>query len=145
MSTTTAGELLARPQNRCVVCGPENDRGLRLVFDSGPDGTVAAEWVAGPDFEGYSGVLHGGIICTLLDEAMAKAVIACQWRAMTVELQVRYRHHVITGERLRIKGRVTERKKRRILAQAWVTTPDGEPRAEATGVFLTVGEDDWRP
>jgi uncharacterized protein (TIGR00369 family) len=121
------------------VCGPDNARGLRLVFGSGRDGTVSAEWEAEADFEGYAGVLHGGIICTLLDEAMAKAVIACQWRAMTVELQVRYRHHVVTGERLRIEGRVTERKKRRILTHATVTTVDGEPRAEASGVFLTVG------
>ena len=134
----SAREVFARPQSRCIVCGPDNPRGLQLRFVTEPDTSVRAEWCATWEFEGYNGVLHGGIISTLLDEAMAKAVIANQWQAMTVELKVRYRHHVSTGEILRIRGRIKERKKRRILTEAWVETTDGESRAVATGIFLSL-------
>jgi uncharacterized protein (TIGR00369 family) len=134
----TPTELLARPQNCCIVCGPDNPRGLQLQFTTLDDESVEARWEASPDFEGYTGVLHGGIICTLLDEAMAKAVITHGWRAMTVELKARYRHHVSSGEQLVIQGWVTERKRRKILTEAVVRTAAGSERARATGTFLTV-------
>jgi acyl-coenzyme A thioesterase PaaI-like protein len=132
-------EVFARTQSRCIVCGPDNPRGLKLQFVTEPDTSVSAEWQASSEFEGYSGVLHGGVISTLLDEAMAKAVAANHWQAMTVELTVRYRHHVATGEVLRIRGRIKERKKRRILTEASVETIGGEPRAVASGIFLSLG------
>ena len=139
MSANTSPQaLLARPQNRCVVCGPDNPRGLQLRFETVDDGSVRSEWEASVDYEGYSGVLHGGIICTLLDEAMAKAVIAHDLRAMTVELKTRYRHHVATGESLVVRGWISERKRRKILTGAIVETADGSVRAEASGIFLTV-------
>ena len=60
---------------------------------------------------------------------MAKAVQASGARAMTVEIQVRYRHYVATGEKLRIRGRVVERKRRLLRTEAEITTVEGEPRA----------------
>jgi len=138
LSADSVQEIFARPQSRCIVCGPDNPRGLKLKFATDDDGGVSAEWETSIEFEGYNGVLHGGIISLLLDEAMAKAVIARDWLAMTVELKTRYRHHVTTGERLRIEGRVVERRKRRILTEASVCTVGGEERARATGIFLAV-------
>jgi hypothetical protein len=55
-----------------------------------------------------------------------------------VEFTVRYRHHVATGEVLRIRGRIKERKKRRILTEASVETIGGEARAVASGIFLSL-------
>ncbi len=137
-TTLTPRELLALPQNRCIVCGVDNPRGLRLRFETLEDKSVKAYWKASPEFEGFAGVLHGGIICLLLDEAMAKAVLARDWRGMTVDLKVRYRHHVSSGERLVIRGWVSERKRRRIRTEAVVETDAGEERARASGIFLTV-------
>jgi len=134
----TARAIFGRPQSRCFVCGRDNADGLHLEFHTDADGSVHAEWEAAAALEGYNGVLHGGIICTLLDEAMAKAVIAQQWRAMTVEINVRYRRHVSTGEQLVIRGRIIERKKRRIQTEATMSTAGGEERARATGTFLSV-------
>jgi len=138
LSTKDAAELLSRPANRCLVCGPDNPYGFHIDFRTEADGSVSAEWVALNYLEGWAGVLHGGIVCTLLDEAMAKAVVAAGERAMTVEIQVRYRHYVATGEKLRIRGRVVERKRRRLRTEAEITTIDGEPRAQATATFLTL-------
>ncbi len=101
---------------------------------------MQARWKASRDWEGFAGVLHGGIISTLLDEAMAKAVLAGRHRAMTCELKVRYRHYVATGEELVIRGWISEVKKRKILTEASVSTEAGEERAHGWGVFLTVGK-----
>lgn len=136
--TSTVQSIFDRPQSHCFVCGRDNPDGLHLEFRTEADGSVYAEWEAAAALEGYNGVLHGGIICTLLDEAMAKAVIAQQWCAMTVELNVRYRRLVSTGDRLVIRGRITARKRRRIQTEATVSTAGGEERARATGTFLSV-------
>ena len=130
--------VFARPQNRCVVCGPDNPRGFHIKFESHPEGGVQGQWKASRDWEGFQGVLHGGVISTLLDEAMAKAVLAGRHQAMTCELKVRYRHHVATGEVLRIRGWITEVKKRRILTEARVSTEQGEERAHGWGAFVSL-------
>jgi hypothetical protein len=65
-----------RVEGNCFACGSRNPQGLHLCFETGPDGCVAAPWQPSPIFQGYEGIIHGGIISTVLDEAMAKAVIA---------------------------------------------------------------------
>jgi len=62
--------------NRCFGCGPANLNGLRLEFLLASDGAVVSLPVVPEAFEGHPGFLHGGIIATLLDEAMSKAVRA---------------------------------------------------------------------
>jgi acyl-coenzyme A thioesterase PaaI-like protein len=64
------------PQNRCFGCGPANPTGLHLEFLIAPDGAVVSFPAVGENFEGHPGYLHGGIIATLLDEAMSRAVRA---------------------------------------------------------------------
>ena len=123
---------------QCVVCGPDNPRGLQLRFDHESDGFVISEWEPTSDWEGFEGVIHGGVISAVLDEAMSQAVVAKRWRAMTCELKVRYRRHVATGEGLRVRGWVVERKRRRLSTEASLTTIEGEERARAWGTFLAV-------
>jgi len=136
--STTAASVLARPQDRCVVCGPGNPRGLHIHFETGADGVVTAECQVSQYWEGFEGILHGGIIATLLDEGMSKAIVASNWHALTCELRVRYREFVATGERLRLRAWVTGDKKRKILAEATLTTAAGVEKAHAWGTFLTV-------
>jgi acyl-coenzyme A thioesterase PaaI-like protein len=66
----------ARLQSSCFACGPDNSRGLRLQFEIDEDGEAIAEWIPDPDLEGFEGIVHGGIISTVLDEAMSKVVVA---------------------------------------------------------------------
>ena len=120
------------------MCGADNPRGIQLRFDTGSDGVVAAEWEASSDWVGFVGVIHGGIVSLLLDEAMGKAVVARQWHALTCELRVRYRHHVAVGEAVHIRGWVVERKRRRISTEASLCTSGGKELAHAWGTFLTV-------
>jgi hypothetical protein len=90
----------------------------------------------GGDWESFQGTIHGGIVTTVLDEAMSKAIIAREWEAPTAELRVRFRGRVSPGERLHIQGWVIEKQRRRILTEATITTTAGEERAHAWATFL---------
>ena len=119
----------------CVVCGADNHKGLQLEFQDGPNGVDAA-WVPTDEWESFRGTVHGGIITAVLDEAMSKAVIARNWEALTVDLKVRFRGRVAPGERLRVHGWVVEKRRRRILTEAILTTSTHVERAHAWAVFL---------
>ena len=125
-----------RPQNRCFACGPDHPHGLHLEFSAAPAGGVTAEWVPQSDYEGWEGIIHGGIVSTVLDESMAKAVAALPCHALTAELRIRLRRHVAPGERLRIRGWVNAQKKRLIETEASLTDLDGNERAHAWASFV---------
>jgi len=130
--------LRARTQNRCIVCGRENPYGLHIHFVRELDGAISAEWRPTENWEGFQGIVHGGIIGTVLDEAMSKAVAAIKCEALTGELRVRFRHHVSTGESLRIRGWVVETARRLVKAEATLTAADGSERAHAWARFLAL-------
>jgi acyl-coenzyme A thioesterase PaaI-like protein len=130
--------LSARPQAACVVCGPDHPHGLRIKYVLAGDGSAVADWIPTSEWEGLRGILHGGIISAVLDEAMAKAVAATQCKALTGELKVRFRHHVETGEELSIRGWVVKRTKRLIETEATLTATDGSERAHAWAVFVVL-------
>jgi acyl-coenzyme A thioesterase PaaI-like protein len=131
-------DLRARTQNGCVVCGQENPYGLRIHYVREPDGAITADWRPTQSWEGFEGIVHGGIISTVLDEAMSKAVAAMNYEALTGELKVRFRRHVAAGESLRIRGWVVERVKRLVKAEATLTAADGSERAHAWARFLAL-------
>ncbi|MCD6099735.1 MAG: PaaI family thioesterase, partial [Candidatus Marinimicrobia bacterium] len=75
-----------RDNNKCFVCGSDNERGLKLSFKVG-DGKANTEFISPPHLQGYDGILHGGIISTILDEVMVKATGE---KVVTVELTVKF-------------------------------------------------------
>ena len=75
---------------RCYVCGAANPAGLRLRFVPEGPGRVAASFVGDPSREGYPGLLHGGVISTLVGGAMTNCLFSLGIRAVTAELTVRY-------------------------------------------------------
>lgn len=130
--------LQALSNPACVVCGTQNPRGLRLSFEFPHDGVASAEWTPTPDWEGFRGVIHGGIVSTVLDEAMSQAVSAKGWPALTCELRVRLRRHVEPGRTLRVRGWIVERQKRKIVTEASLVAADGEEHAHAWATFLAL-------
>ena len=138
MSLLQSDTLQAQPQATCFVCGSDNPGGLQLRYECGVDGTAHAKWTPTNMCEGFRGIVHGGIVSTVLDEAMSKAVFATNCQALTCELRVRFRHHVTVGEPLRIHGWVVARQKRKITAEASLCTLDGEERAQAWATFLVL-------
>jgi uncharacterized protein (TIGR00369 family) len=135
--TSVQTERMNAPLNpACFVCGEENHKGLHLVFQVDGDRAVAT-WTARAGWESFQGVIHGGIISSVLDEAMSKAIISEGHEAFTADLRIRFRKKVCVGDVISISGWVVSVEKRRILAEATIASKDGEERAHAWGVFLT--------
>lgn len=128
---------MSEPLNpACFVCGEDNPNGLHLDFQT--DGRRAsATWTTGAGWESYKGVIHGGIISSILDEAMSKAIISGGDEAFTADLRIRFRNKVCVKDVVLVSGWVVRAEKRKILAEASLTSQDGEERAHAWGVFLT--------
>jgi acyl-coenzyme A thioesterase PaaI-like protein len=119
----------------CFVCGEDNINGLHLEFSATDQGS-AAQWIPKKGWESYQEIIHGGVISTVLDEAMAKAILFLQQQAFTVDLRVRFHQSVKIGEPLLVRGWIQTIQKRRISAEASIATPEGVLKAHAWGTFL---------
>jgi uncharacterized protein (TIGR00369 family) len=124
--------------NRCFGCGRANQTGLRLDFLLADDGSVVSFPVVASAFEGHPGYLHGGIIATLLDEAMSKAVRARGSSSMTRKMEVDYLRPVPSETLLRLEGRIARNEPRKHWAEARILNEKGIVLAEAKGLFIEV-------
>ena len=129
----------------CFICGLENPVGLHLhIYETGP-GVVETKYIAPEHFQGYPGVLHGGIVATILDEVSGRAHMgdAENPRFMfTGKLEVKYRKNVPIGKLLKIIGKVG--KVRSKMVECWAGIYDGETNellAEANALHINVPED----
>jgi acyl-coenzyme A thioesterase PaaI-like protein len=122
---------------RCVGCGPDNAHGLRLSFRTTEEG-VSAIWSPTDQWESYPDTVHGGIVTTVLDEAMSKAVIGMGWQAFTVDLRVRFHRVVRPGRSYLAEARVIEKRKTKIVTEASLTSDGGVEHACAWATFLQV-------
>ena len=120
---------------RCVACSPENKSGLRLSFQDAGTGAVRATFDCSAAFEGYPGQLHGGIISTLLDAAMANCLFAQNLQAVTAELSVKFKAPVVLKHQATVEARVVRDLFPLFLMEATVTQ-DGEVKATATSKFV---------
>ncbi len=120
----------------CFVCGERNDFGLRLKPE-GKDGEGFIKWVPDKRHQGYLGVVHGGLLSTLMDEAMAYAAMSIAGFCATVEITVRFRKPVVTGRPVEVRAGVVETPGRLVRLEARVLQ-DGEKKAEARGTFVRV-------
>jgi acyl-coenzyme A thioesterase PaaI-like protein len=130
-----------QPNSRkCFVCGVENPSGLNLRFyETGP-GEVTAEVRAPERFQGFPGVVHGGVVAAVLDEAAGRAVMAgAPTRFMyTAKLEVSYRQPTPVGVLLQLTGRVSRLRGRLARATAELRLPDGTLTADAEALLAEV-------
>jgi len=122
---------LEKEHKMCFACGQDNPIGLKLRFDW--DGkTARSEFTPSELHQGWSGIVHGGIISCLLDEAMSYATLFEGIDTVTARLEVRIRRPVKTGEPLSISGSITKRTRKLLETKAVIFASDGAPVAEAT-------------
>lgn len=119
----------------CFVCGVENPIGLKVKFFH-DDRKVWTEFTPEDKHQGYPGILHGGILYTLLDETVGRAAFLRDMWVMTARMQVRYRHPVPIGSVLRVEGEVVRVRGRLMEACGRAILPDGTVAAEASGMFM---------
>lgn len=123
----------------CFVCGRDNPIGLRAAFAVDRQAQrAAATLVIPPGFQGWAGVVHGGIIAALLDEACIHACRSLGEQFVTAELAVRYRQPVPVGQELTVTGEVTERKRKILQVRARLEI-DGRLHAEADSRVFFLG------
>jgi len=145
---TRTGQITIETDHNCFGCGRLNEHGLHLSFLAHERGGVQSSFVPAGRFEGYGGMIHGGVISAVLDEVMAWSLYRQETWAVTGELTVRYRSPIRVGEETRAIGWMTGRRGRRIeMAGEIVREADGAVLAKATAVFVAVPEaqaDEWR-
>jgi acyl-coenzyme A thioesterase PaaI-like protein len=126
----------------CFVCGAQNPAGLKLVFRHEGE-RVVADFLPSESFQGFPGVVHGGILASLLDETLSRTALLYQQWVMTGRLEIRYRRPAMIGQLLRITGEVEVRRARMLIARgsiALVADP-AEVVAEGRGTFLPYPEE----
>jgi len=125
--------------NMCFACGQKNPIGLKLSFSW--DGKVArTEFTPSELHQGWAGVVHGGIITCLLDEAMSYATLFNGVKSLTAKMQTRFRRPLQIGEPLIITASVTKKTKRLIEAKAEMSLKDGTPVAESTATMFVISQ-----
>jgi uncharacterized protein (TIGR00369 family) len=124
----------------CFVCGRENPKSLRLEFYFDEEaGIVQAEVNLDESHEGFPGVMHGGVIAAILDEAAGRAWGEEPDRFMvTSELKIRYRKPTPVGEALQVKAWPVRRRGRVSMSHSEVQNYAGEILAEAEAVFVDI-------
>lgn len=125
---------------RCVACGADNDRGLHLDFTQAPDGSVSGSFNCASDYEGYPGIVHGGIVSLLLDSAMTHCLFARDEIALTAELTVRMQKPVLVGHDAMVHAHVARSRGRFHILNAEIVQ-DGETKATAHAKFMRPNPD----
>jgi acyl-coenzyme A thioesterase PaaI-like protein len=142
---------LKQPNSRmCFICGVENPVGLHLhIYETGP-GSVESTYTAPEHFQGYPGVLHGGIVGAIIDELSGRAHMGSDPLAprfmFTAKLEIKYRRNVPIGKPLRIVGKAGRAKGKS--AEAWAGIYDAETDellAEGNTLLVNVPEDQFNP
>jgi acyl-coenzyme A thioesterase PaaI-like protein len=128
----------------CFICGVENPVGLKLKIYEVEPGVVETTYTAPEHFQGYPGVLHGGIVASILDEISGRALMgepSAPRFMFTGKLEVKYRKNVPIGRPLKIVGKAG--KSRGKIAEGWAGIYDeaGDLLAEANSLLIDVPEE----
>jgi len=115
----------------CFGCGRNNPIGLKLKFTRDGD-TIRTEFTPDRTHQGWPGILHGGILGALLDEAMSNAAYATGSTCLTASINIRIRQPIKVEVPLVITARVTRHGKRLIETEGQVCFKDGTVAAEST-------------
>lgn len=124
-----------RDASSCFVCSPTNPVGLHVLFER--DGhRIVGEFVPTDLHVGFAGLVHGGILAAVLDDALAWLAYYGGEETITARLAVRFRQAARPGERLRVEAEETGRRGSLRQGRAVLRTDDGTVVAEADATML---------
>ena len=131
--------LAPNPANKCFGCGGDNAGGMKLTFEQdNVNLKIIGRFVLGERYQGGGGFAHGGIIATVLDEAMGKVCRFRQVRAVTAELTVEYLKPVNVQSEIVVEGRETEQKGRNLFMAGEIRNEAGEILARGRARFVVI-------
>jgi len=128
------------PHN-CFACGQLNVNGMHLDLHAAAD-RCWTDLTVGRQFEGWDGIVHGGIVATILDEVMAWALVDHDLWGVTARMSLDFRRPVLVGMPIRAEGWVVSARRRLVDAAGEIrdATTD-ELLATAQGRYVGAGED----
>ncbi|MEI7555947.1 PaaI family thioesterase [Candidatus Chlorohelix sp.] len=132
-----SGEVSRQPASDfCFVCGRNNPAGLRLDFYNNKT-QVWTEFTPTEYYQSWPGILHGGIITTLLDETISRVAFLYDKWVSTGKLEVKFRKPTPLGQKLRISGELVRDAGRAMEMRGRIQVIEtGEITAEASGLFV---------
>jgi len=136
-STALLKRLIQSPANPCFVCGPTNPHGLHVHFEQ-VDGGIEGRFTPGPWQQGWQGVIHGGILAALLDEAMAYTLFMTGSMAVTVRMELRYRRAARAGDDLQVNASIVRDSSRLVDVEGRILR-GSVVLVEAAGRFMKLG------
>ncbi|PYU13465.1 MAG: PaaI family thioesterase [Acidobacteria bacterium] len=115
------------PSNPCFGCGGANSRGMQLAFDHDDERLrIVGRFRLGSEYQGGAGFIHGGIIATVLDEAMGKVCRFSDVRAVTAELSIEYLRPIRVDEEIIVEAFQSHRDGRQLFHQGEVRNSEGQ-------------------
>jgi uncharacterized protein (TIGR00369 family) len=135
------GSRIALEPHNCFACGTLNVHGIGLQLHAGDD-RCWTELALPERFQGWDDIVHGGIICTILDEVMAWALVDHDMWGVTARMSVEFKRPVPIGRLIRAEGRVLQVRRRIVEAEGVILEPgDGAILARAQGTFVGASEE----
>lgn len=122
-------------RHNCFGCSPKNRCGLKMEFYVNPDSSLVASWLSAPDHvSGWGNIVHGGIVSTVLDEAMGwAALVILRKLALSKSMSVKFLKPIFLNTERRVEGSVLESKSdREAIMQATIYDGDNEACARST-------------
>ena len=121
----------------CFACGKDNPIGLKLQFAE-DEGIIKGEFTPGEFHQGWPGVTHGGILCTLLDEAGGYAVIYAGLNCVTAKSEIRFANMAPTDEPIQISAQITKKTSRLVETEATLSLKGGTIIARSSSLWYVV-------
>lgn len=117
----------------CFVCGRSNPVGLYMKFKDDGKGEVVSKYAVPPCYQGYPGIVHGGVLAAMLDEVVGRVSMIGDPHhfMMSVRLEVLYRQPVPVDTPLEVVGRIIRLRGRLGKAEGKIYLPDGTVGCEA--------------
>jgi uncharacterized protein (TIGR00369 family) len=129
-------QALPSLDKHCFGCGTENHNGLRMTFARSGD-RLRTQLTIPPQFRGWSSLVHGGVIATILDEVMSwTAIVVSRRFILTKNITVNYHRPVYVGAKVTAIGSISERyQERRATVAAELFDEEMRRCASAQGEF----------
>ncbi len=134
--------MIKQPNSRgCFLCGLQNPIGLKLAFYEDQDNRCIVHFTPHEHLQGYPGVLHGGIICALLDETIGRTLVHDDLWAMTAELNVRFIKPVPLDQPLTVIGELVRLQSRLVRGRGELRLADDSVAATAEAKYILLPAD----
>ena len=128
-------DIRKKAHPHCFVCSRSNPNGMQLEFVFSKEGDMTAEFKYGNQYESFSGILHGGVLSAILDEAMIHCLFARGCVAVTADFQIQFRNPVVTDQNAIVRAWISYSTQPLYVLKAEIVQ-NGRVKTIATGRFM---------